>query len=446
MESINVYKIKDTDLDDYRITKDGQIYSKKTNKFMSSRLCNGYACVKMNNKNYSVHRLVALTFIETNDKTLYVDHINNDKTDNRVENLQWITQKDNIAKVTIDTSHARKVIQTDLNNNFIKEHDSVTDAGTSIGLSRHAISKNCLKINKTCGGFIFSYKDDEKHSHDIIKKRDLKDSKNIKDFPNYIVFSNGKIYNKKNKKFLQPILNASGYAYVSLCKNMIKKNHYIHVIVATAFIDNPENKKQVNHINTIKDDNRLENLEWVTPSENMIHINNFNNNIRKNDDNIIINSNYVSKIDAIKLLIKYCNEFNKCPLVDDIYEEYDNYKIGRFFSQLKVDDIKSTESLLYIELSKYPIIKENFDKYLNDKKKKLTFEQGLEIFTKYMTEFNEPPKPVDMYESYPIGLWYRDKKKEFKSINDIKYIALSKFPSVKIVLDKILLARVNNEI
>ena len=112
----------------------------------------------------------------------------------------------------------------------------------------------------------------------------------------------------------------------------------------------------------------------------------------------------------------------------------------------KLYDIKSTESPLYIELSKYPFIKENFDKYLNDKKKKLTFEQGFEIFTKYMTEFNEPPKPVDMYESYNIGIWYREKKKEIKTNQDFKYTMLSKFPSVKIVLDKILLARVNNEI
>lgn len=365
METVNVYKIKDDNLQDYRITKDGRIYSKKTNKFLSSKLLNGYECINLNNKTYSIHRLVALTFIETDDKTLYVDHINNDKTDNRVENLQWITQKENINKVTIDTSHPRKVIQTDLNGNFIKEHDSVADAANSINVSRSAISKNCLKKNKTCGGFIFGYADDEKHSYDNIKQTDIDDSRDIKDYPNYIVFSNGKIYNKKNKKFLEPILNASGYAYITLCKDATKKNHYIHVIVATAFLDNPENKKQVNHKNAIKNDNRLENLEWVTQSENMIHIINFNNNIRKNDDNIIINSNYVSKMDSIKLLIKYCNEFNKTPLVEDIYEEYDNYKIGRFFSQLKVDDIKSTESPLYIELSKYPLIKKNFDKYLN---------------------------------------------------------------------------------
>jgi hypothetical protein len=56
-------------------------------------------------------------------------------------------------------------------------------------------------------------------------------------------------------------------------KNRKKKNMYIHRLVAEAFIDNPENKKFVNHIDYDKANNNIDNLEWVTHSENVIHAN-----------------------------------------------------------------------------------------------------------------------------------------------------------------------------
>lgn len=76
---------------------------------------------------------------------------------------------------------------------------------------------------------------------------------------------------RKGKVMAQSIVN--GYYYVALLNPNTKKCHRIavHRLVAQAFIPNPENKKQVNHINGNKLDNRVDNLEWVTPSENTTH-------------------------------------------------------------------------------------------------------------------------------------------------------------------------------
>lgn len=65
--------------------------------------------------------------------------------------------------------------------------------------------------------------------------------------------------------------NGTGYKNVTLIKNRVTECVYIHRLVAFHFIENPENKSQVNHLNSNRNDNRSENLEWVTPIENIHH-------------------------------------------------------------------------------------------------------------------------------------------------------------------------------
>ena len=68
---------------------------------------------------------------------------------------------------------------------------------------------------------------------------------------------------------MNPVANNCGYLQIKLiAANGKRKNELVHRLVALHFIDNPEGKAEVNHINHIRSDNRAENLEWLTKSEN----------------------------------------------------------------------------------------------------------------------------------------------------------------------------------
>lgn len=76
---------------------------------------------------------------------------------------------------------------------------------------------------------------------------------------------------KKKGCLLKLITDKDGYFNVNLKRNQKTNTKRVHRLVAIAFIPNPENKPQVNHKNGIKNDNRVENLEWATLSENRQH-------------------------------------------------------------------------------------------------------------------------------------------------------------------------------
>ena len=96
--------------------------------------------------------------------------------------------------------------------------------------------------------------------------------KTIEHFNNYEVSTCGKVRNKLNGRELKPDINHGGYARVRLFKDKTCYNKLIHRLVAEAFLENNNEKNQVDHIDNNRLNNNLENLRWVSSQENISRI------------------------------------------------------------------------------------------------------------------------------------------------------------------------------
>lgn len=93
---------------------------------------------------------------------------------------------------------------------------------------------------------------------------------NISTLNNYSVSDTGEVRNDRTSRILKTI-NCRGYKTVHLYNNGLRVSKLVHRLVAEAFIPNPNNKPQVNHIDGNKQNNNVNNLEWVTVQENNLH-------------------------------------------------------------------------------------------------------------------------------------------------------------------------------
>lgn len=183
-------KIKDIkEFKDYTIDTEGNVYSKRKHKYLKQTINKyGYCKVTLQKdkykKMYSVHRLVAEAFIPNYNKLPQVNHIDGNKQNNHVANLEWCTakhnmneavrtglfdnckkiQKENAVKNNLNKYHIlanevtkKKVAQYDKQNNLLNTYESISEASRKTGITITSISYSANGKRKTAGGFIWHF-------------------------------------------------------------------------------------------------------------------------------------------------------------------------------------------------------------------------------------------------------------------------------------------------
>ena len=266
--------------ENYEVSSFGRIRNKNTGRVLKAANNGGYYSVglsKGKTKSFSVHQLVAKSFIPNPENKTQVNHKDKNGLNNNINNLEWNTNKENSIHrsngVKQTTNQNLEIFRININTNeILDKYNSIEDAAKwvvkqqlskNFNSARSSISCNVRKIYSSSFGFNWKMVeqinlDNEEWIEVIIDNQKIE---------NYYVSSLGRFMNKKGIIMKDYKPHHSGYIYLRV---NIKK-YALHRLVAQTFIPNLENKPFVNHIDGNKTNNSVKNLEWATCSENNLH-------------------------------------------------------------------------------------------------------------------------------------------------------------------------------
>ena len=306
----------------YEVSTFGRVKNINTNKIMKLTSKGGYLGISLTNinghKSFKGHRLVALAFIPNPENKPDVNHMDKNKHNNNISNLEWNTRSENVIhsklNVIITTNKNKSINRINkITNEILEKYNSIELAAEWVFNNnltktthngRNSIGNVVTGLSKTAYGFKWELENTNQSLQDEIWKQVIIENINNNDDKEYFVSNLGRFKNSSGIIMDNYKVNENGYIRVFIYNNA----RYLHRLIALTFLTNLENKEQVNHIDGNKLNNCVSNLECVTNQENQIHKfkiglgNNFTRKITQYDLEMNKISDFNSIVEASKFL------------------------------------------------------------------------------------------------------------------------------------------------